>query len=74
MLATGNDAVREMRTMLLRMSCLEHDFVVRGRPSMASGFGANQGSDMHYGANQQDSGDLPAAMLGGDDTAMHQGD
>jgi COP9 signalosome complex subunit 1 len=66
--------IGDMRAMLLRMSCLEHDFVVRGRPSMASGFGANQGSDMHYGANQQDSGDLPAAMLGGDDTAMHQGD
>ena len=66
--------ISDMRAMLLRMSCLENDFVVRGRPSMVSAYGAtNQGPEIRYGANQQDSGDLPAAMLGCDD-AMYQGD
>ena len=44
------------------MSCLEQDFVVRGRPSMAGGLvgaGGSQDADSMYMANRQDPGDMP---------------
>ena len=57
--------IGNMTAMLLRMSCLEHDFVVRGKPGMAGVF--NQAPESRFGVNQQDSGDLPAAMHGNDE-------
>ncbi|CAM9505881.1 unnamed protein product, partial [Phaeothamnion confervicola] len=36
-LATGEAYRRELRALLLRVSCLEHDLVVRGRPTIGGG-------------------------------------
>ena len=62
-LATGRDSVREMRTMLLRMSCLEHDFQVRS--GRGGGFSSGLLGDAHPLGfmNQQDSGDVPAPVM-----------
>jgi len=63
-LGMGASYLTEMQAMLIRMSCLEQDFVVRGRPSMAGalggGAGGSQDASSMYMANQQDSGDMPA--------------
>lgn len=69
--AMGENYLREMRSMLLRMSCLEQELIVAGRPSMAGalgGGGSGDGDglgggaaipDIYGAANQQDSGDAP---------------
>mmetsp|Transcript_18915 Transcript_18915/g.49627 ORF Transcript_18915/g.49627 Transcript_18915/m.49627 type:complete len:475 (-) Transcript_18915:524-1948(-) len=66
-LGMGEVYLSEMQAMLIRMSCLEQDFVVRGRPSMVGamggGAGGSQDGDSMYIANQQDSGDMPGKQL-----------
>ena len=57
----GQDSVKEMRTMLLRMSALEADFQVRG--ARGGGGGGGYGMGFMGGANQQDSGDVPARAM-----------
>ena len=59
----GQDSVKEMRTMLLRMSALEADFQVRGARGGGGGGGGGYGLGFMGGANQQDSGDVPARAM-----------